>query len=827
MPKYQDSVSKYLQEWKANNFQDHPEGEKDPGSFTYKLAPKGHTDRLFPTNLSPDDVADYLLDMGYSNLHSVQGPWNPNFFQDIEPEKIMQKLQHASPDQLVEMEKLARKMKDTEKVSSPQFWQKIYWNTRMLNHGINKDEYSHRKDKFMPFIVEKEKDNLNHTANNLMKNKDAFSPVVFGQHLGRLYGNPFINEHQKEEIQREILSNPEAQYGFSDQNSFTDLFRDIKKPDLQRLALDQDMGGFLEVNPNPNRELVQEKIDNLVNKYGRIDPNKLGGPWGTGFKYLADRHLPYLPTDGQWQENEKVGASLPVMADSPDISEDKLLDFAKNGNFKQQHLQRFYQHNFPDQYNEQLPYHDHSPHSVEVNPKVDYLKRIKGAIESTGQPAVFYKDLEKQGLAIPGDLKDHKGNVSIDSVDRATKLLPKTKYNVSFDKWNGVQRHDSSVNQDVFQVNVTNDMMKRMKEAGVLDTFQRINEMSKNSGHPVEGHTLGWARLDLSHPEHAHIDEIQSDLGQNLVDAISKAKQEGNLPQEYSDLEPEKLKKIKEILSGGHEDINHAIFSVVHQSLRDKFPDIKTVSMDTPEDQAKQSGLSTDQSPPVHALKTYKERPKKAGYKEVPKENAMPSHPLIDLNERLKELGVPISGSELDSTYRDFHKKASTYGVADQEGFFHSLLNPRWETVNHLSEKHKLGNKQIGLSRILESHLDEHGLQDRDETTTKLKYEKTGSGLVKLPNEYKTKWKPEQTVQMKKLIKTLQMQAGKLLQKSLDVWKPTLTINTDYDVPYTAGYSIDGNTIYIDRKLPRYFVTTEKVQVDIFKYLIIHGSNCD
>ena len=30
-------------------------------------------------------------------------------------------------------------------------------------------------------------------------------------------------------------------------------------------------------------------------------------------------------------------------------------------------------------------------------------------------------------------------------------------------------------------------------------------------------------------------------------------------------------------------------------------------------------------------------------------------------------------------------------------------------------------------------------------------------------------------------------------------------INRDYDIPYIAGYSIDGNTVFIDRHLPRSF----------------------
>ena len=30
-------------------------------------------------------------------------------------------------------------------------------------------------------------------------------------------------------------------------------------------------------------------------------------------------------------------------------------------------------------------------------------------------------------------------------------------------------------------------------------------------------------------------------------------------------------------------------------------------------------------------------------------------------------------------------------------------------------------------------------------------------------------------------------------------------INRDYDIPYIAGYSVDGHTVFIDRHLPRTF----------------------
>ena len=51
---------------------------------------------------------------------------------------------------------------------------------------------------------------------------------------------------------------------------------------------------------------------------------------------------------------------------------------------------------------------------------------------------------------------------------------------------------------------------------------------------------------------------------------------------------------------------------------------------------------------------------------------------------------------------------------------------------------------------------------------------------------------------------------------------PQVHINRKYDVPYVAGYSSDGNVVYIDRKLPRKFHTTTEKLVMVDQYLILH-----
>lgn len=47
-------------------------------------------------------------------------------------------------------------------------------------------------------------------------------------------------------------------------------------------------------------------------------------------------------------------------------------------------------------------------------------------------------------------------------------------------------------------------------------------------------------------------------------------------------------------------------------------------------------------------------------------------------------------------------------------------------------------------------------------------------------------------------------------------------INAEYQIPYLAGYSKDGKTIYIDKRLPRWFTLKSGKAIDVYKYLAVH-----
>jgi hypothetical protein len=62
-----------------------------------------------------------------------------------------------------------------------------------------------------------------------------------------------------------------------------------------------------------------------------------------------------------------------------------------------------------------------------------------------------------------------------------------------------------------------------------------------------------------------------------------------------------------------------------------------------------------------------------------------------------------------------------------------------------------------------------------------------------------------------------------MLDRALDAILRRVRLDRSCDVPYLAGYSKNGKTIYIDRHLPEYFIYRgKKIAVD--RYLILHES---
>jgi hypothetical protein len=61
-----------------------------------------------------------------------------------------------------------------------------------------------------------------------------------------------------------------------------------------------------------------------------------------------------------------------------------------------------------------------------------------------------------------------------------------------------------------------------------------------------------------------------------------------------------------------------------------------------------------------------------------------------------------------------------------------------------------------------------------------------------------------------------------MLDRALDaILRRVKKLDRDHDIPYLAGYSIDGKTIYIDRHMPKYF-TWRRRRIETDRFLILH-----
>ena len=61
-----------------------------------------------------------------------------------------------------------------------------------------------------------------------------------------------------------------------------------------------------------------------------------------------------------------------------------------------------------------------------------------------------------------------------------------------------------------------------------------------------------------------------------------------------------------------------------------------------------------------------------------------------------------------------------------------------------------------------------------------------------------------------------------MLDRAIDAINRRIRLVRTYDVPYLAGYSVDGKTIYIDKDLPTGFVESGGERVPTDRYLILH-----
>jgi 8-oxo-dGTP pyrophosphatase MutT (NUDIX family) len=420
-------------------------------------------------------------------------------------------------------------------------------------------------------------------------------------------------------------------------------------------------GGHLQPGENPNdgakRELYEETglmTDTLVHLGSQKTLDQAGKPL-TVYAYMYSGHPDSSTTQmdpdeevQSWQWVDMKDGVPPMVANDLHVPIERNLLLQKLGLVAMKK-------------SEQLKKSEEKRFSFPVGS--EKLREIRDHINKNGG-TMRGRDLEKVhnlGSMGLGHLKDGQGNIRADRIQEAIDALPKHEYTVSHDVFGAdptktpahpshplheyykriyaataqpgdeipdpiaKQKHSSEPSK-AFQLNFAPDQINALKQAGVHDTFKRMNQMSVQSNHPVRpGNGIGWVRYTEG-PDGIFVDEIQSDLAQSYPRQFESqaelAQQVGFMTPEEVDRQRVKMReafpddhheKIKEIAFGDKQPAA-VLHDAFHNWLRQNGHAGKPVHMWTTEGKKDAVLSDTDAAAPGHMQFTYTQNPRRMGY---------------------------------------------------------------------------------------------------------------------------------------------------------------------------------------------------------------------
>lgn len=446
----------------------------------------------------------------------------------------------------------------------------------------------------------------------------AQSPHVKGEQLREILTGP---ENKSNDWKKVIRNNPNIT---ADDLASVALSTTVTNPVLRGEALQHPLASPELLRAIPYQDEPLEVIRGIVlNQHAPADLiNKIArDPIAGSMRLVALKHpaisdetLQHLVGGGYTGETFANGDPVEAMVQDPQISSEASKVFA------QRH---------PDLSHDPL-------RRVRVRFGVGKLRRIRDAIWEHDP----VKGEAPPNKLPPGDWSAGRvanGNISAHKLQQVIDAAPEVQYNTSETQWGGAQRHTSEPS-NVTQINITDDHVKKMKDAGVFGTFLSMLDHSYQSQHPVkQGHTVGWVRwtgaphatdasqslraIDQQHRGAGiHVDEIQSDFGQNWIKyARAQAEDMGHDPDEAERMAaanwPESHQKaISGILFGGRHP-NEAVGEAFMEHLRTRGWHNTPVHIHDVSTKAPLSGMKEDEPLPGHMQFTYKDLPKRMGMK--------------------------------------------------------------------------------------------------------------------------------------------------------------------------------------------------------------------
>jgi hypothetical protein len=267
-----------------------------------------------------------------------------------------------------------------------------------------------------------------------------------------------------------------------------------------------------------------------------------------------------------------------------------------------------------------------------------------------------------------------KGKMSSEEIQSKINDIPKTKYDISYSKWDKNKIQNTN-NQDevVFRLDHSDESINAIKQnPEVFKTFEKVQELSHRSGHPTNKNTIAWARVDFTDPKNPMISELQSDYGKTVREYLK------------NNNEPEKAAHIQEI-ENHHKNWRENLLNFVIKTA--KKHGAEKIFTHSPESKAKHTGSDTTHS--VY-LDSYKKVPRNMGFKPV------------EMNE------MPLTNEGKDHFIEKQSETPSERSVKHEEAIQHhlSFYNGMIRHFNDTQQPHfeRIANEHKNMAQ---KHLDE------------------------------------------------------------------------------------------------------------------------
>lgn len=253
-------------------------------------------------------------------------------------------------------------------------------------------------------------------------------------------------------------------------------------------------------HPEILENATPQHIDNILNTHIGKDLPKALFTDGPATKEQLNRMMELGPLYKGW------------IAHHPNASPEQLKNISDDENVPSE-----YRYEADDRMRAQDPDAFHTE-SVHVSHGLSKLRKLRDFMEENNLGEIHPNQAKGDFSAVRGP----NGNLSLQKINEVIANASKTRYNVSHgDRWTGAQRHNDESSK-VFQLNMTTDHMKKLNDLGAMGTFKKMHDASYQSGHPVTPHTIGWVRYTGTPETGIHVDEVQSDLGQQFSKQLAQ-----------------------------------------------------------------------------------------------------------------------------------------------------------------------------------------------------------------------------------------------------------------------------------------------------------------